>query len=361
MADELEPVVSAEAARGLELMDVYTSKVEAKRASDLLKVLVAAGDQRHLHHLKRIRQSTCGDGNERELSVILCTADVPFEEQSSALRSIAVAFELKPTIARVPRHGPVTKDQYAAWRVHWPLSFTPPPPRRPMATEDVALLREHMLHAIREAVQCRVSEGAPAVAAMIVAPDFRSRLAVISSPIAPAPGQGAWSRNPLQHAVMRAIEEVGVHNHERQRDRPGVRTAASPRQSFPTGNYLASGCIAVMTCEPCAMCAMALLHSRIKCAVYAVEDPANGALGSAFRLHTERGLNHHFEVYRGLLREEARFAKVAPACLLADDRGHADAASNAACESAPACVHAAAPHGMPPIATTGGGGRSPVR
>ena len=52
------------------------------------------------------------------------------------------------------------------------------------------------------------------------------------------------------------------------------------------------------THEPCTMCAMALLHSRIRTVVYKHPDPAHGALGSKYKLHAKASLNHSFAVYR---------------------------------------------------------------
>lgn len=50
--------------------------------------------------------------------------------------------------------------------------------------------------------------------------------------------------------------------------------------------------------EPCAMCAMALVHSRVRRVVYCLPDPRFGALGSRYRLHGQRSLNHHYLVFR---------------------------------------------------------------
>lgn len=51
------------------------------------------------------------------------------------------------------------------------------------------------------------------------------------------------------------------------------------------------------------MCAMALVHSRIGRVFYGVTS-ADGALGSKFKIHTQKDLNHRFEVYRGVLSRE---------------------------------------------------------
>lgn len=61
--------------------------------------------------------------------------------------------------------------------------------------------------------------------------------------------------------------------------------------------YLLSGCIAILAREPCVMCAMALLHSRIDAVVYMERNEVSGALGSNCFLHSIDSLNHHFPVY----------------------------------------------------------------
>lgn len=61
--------------------------------------------------------------------------------------------------------------------------------------------------------------------------------------------------------------------------------------------YLLSGCTAILSHEPCVMCAMALLHSRIDAVVYLERNEVSGALGSNCFLHSIDSLNHHFPVF----------------------------------------------------------------
>ncbi|CAH3150231.1 unnamed protein product [Porites lobata] len=70
--------------------------------------------------------------------------------------------------------------------------------------------------------------------------------------------------------------------------------------------YLCTGYDLYVTREPCVMCAMALVHSRIRRVFYGCSDNVLGALGSRYKIHTQTGLNHHFEVFSGLLEEECR-------------------------------------------------------
>lgn len=51
---------------------------------------------------------------------------------------------------------------------------------------------------------------------------------------------------------------------------------------------------------------MALVHSRIRRVFYGCSDNVLGALGSRYKIHTQTGLNHHFQVFSGLLEEECR-------------------------------------------------------
>jgi tRNA(adenine34) deaminase len=71
------------------------------------------------------------------------------------------------------------------------------------------------------------------------------------------------------------------------------------------GNYRLLGTTLYVTLEPCAMCAMALVHARIKRVVYAAADPKTGACGSVFDLIADARHNHRIEVQGGLLGEQA--------------------------------------------------------
>ena len=70
-------------------------------------------------------------------------------------------------------------------------------------------------------------------------------------------------------------------------------------------NYRLPACTLYVTLEPCAMCAMALLHARFKRVVFAATDPKTGAAGSVANLFAEPRLNHHTSVLGGVLAEPA--------------------------------------------------------
>ena len=90
------------------------------------------------------------------------------------------------------------------------------------------------------------------------------------------------SRDPTAHAEVRALRE------------------ASARLE----NYRLVGCDLYVTLEPCAMCAGAIMHARIRRVIYGAADPKTGACGSVVDLFAERRLNHHTEVTSGVLAAE---------------------------------------------------------
>jgi tRNA(adenine34) deaminase len=69
------------------------------------------------------------------------------------------------------------------------------------------------------------------------------------------------------------------------------------------GNYRLPECELYVTLEPCAMCAMALMHARLRRVVYGAPDPKTGAAGSVLDLFAQRQLNHHTQVQGGVLAE----------------------------------------------------------
>ena len=70
-------------------------------------------------------------------------------------------------------------------------------------------------------------------------------------------------------------------------------------------NYRLPGCTLYVTLEPCAMCAMALMHARLDRVVFAAHDPKTGAAGSVVDLFGHARLNHHTVVQGGLMAEPA--------------------------------------------------------
>jgi tRNA(adenine34) deaminase len=78
-----------------------------------------------------------------------------------------------------------------------------------------------------------------------------------------------------------------------------MRAAAQALQS-----YRLLGTTLYVTLEPCAMCAGAMVHARVKRLVFAATDPRAGAAGSIFNIAQHSALNHRLEIVGGVMAEE---------------------------------------------------------
>lgn len=72
------------------------------------------------------------------------------------------------------------------------------------------------------------------------------------------------------------------------------------------GPYLCTGYWTFLLMEPCPLCAMALLHSRILRIFYGISNKTTGVLGTKTILHAVPGLNHRYQVWSGVLEQECQ-------------------------------------------------------
>lgn len=88
-------------------------------------------------------------------------------------------------------------------------------------------------------------------------------------------------------------------------------TAHAEMEVIREANQLVQGwrllnCTMYVTIEPCAMCAGAMVNSRIERLVYGSTEPRSGAIESLFNVVNHKLLNHHMEVRAGVLEDECR-------------------------------------------------------
>ena len=70
------------------------------------------------------------------------------------------------------------------------------------------------------------------------------------------------------------------------------------------GDWRLNECDLYVTKEPCAMCAGALVHVRMRRVIFGCADERSGAAGGAMNLLQMENLNHRCEITAGVLREE---------------------------------------------------------
>lgn len=145
-----------------------------------------------------------------------------------------------------------------------------------MSQDDQATLDERwMRHAFALAERAQGEYDEIPVGAVLVGADGRLL------------GEG-WNRNILDHDPSAHAEIVAMREAGRA-----------------LGNHRLVGSTLYVTLEPCAMCAMALVHARVARVVYGAADPKTGACGSVFDLLADARHNHRVQVSGGVLGEEA--------------------------------------------------------
>ncbi|MDU0810603.1 MAG: tRNA adenosine(34) deaminase TadA [Burkholderia sp.] len=69
-------------------------------------------------------------------------------------------------------------------------------------------------------------------------------------------------------------------------------------------NYRMPECELYVTLEPCLMCAGVIIHSRISRVVFGAKNPKTGACGSVIDVFSDKKINHHTVLVRGVLADE---------------------------------------------------------
>jgi tRNA(adenine34) deaminase len=92
---------------------------------------------------------------------------------------------------------------------------------------------------------------------------------------------------------------IGLNDPSAHAEMLAMRSAAQT-----VSNYRLLDTTLYVTLEPCAMCAGAMVHARVKRLVYAATDPRAGAAGTIFNITQHEALNHRLEVLGGVMAEE---------------------------------------------------------
>ncbi|XP_048390039.1 probable inactive tRNA-specific adenosine deaminase-like protein 3 [Stegostoma tigrinum] len=330
---EVMPVLSDEKLCEVELVEAFAAPIiNKKQTSYLIKQLASLYPLNNLPHIKRVR--TCRDKSDHPLEIIICLLrDIPnrklslsdlFREGKADGIGLGEPFQVK-----IPAYQPLTRFQFETASQHWPTTFrenkqvTDALQGHLFNTEEKAKMQTFMEKAI-EVANFGKKMGMEPVGAVIVNPATDEIVAV---------GHDCRNGpNPLLHAVMVCIDLVaygqggGAFNHNKYpycyfktvESFPGDYAINIGKSLLPSDDrslrgttvnglpYICTGYDLYVSREPCVMCAMALVHSRIRRVFYATPSP-DGALGTKYKIHTKKDLNHHYDVFKGLMEDECQF------------------------------------------------------
>uniref|UniRef100_UPI003AAFCC75 probable inactive tRNA-specific adenosine deaminase-like protein 3 isoform X1 n=2 Tax=Centroberyx gerrardi TaxID=166262 RepID=UPI003AAFCC75 len=313
------PVLSDEQSQDTELIEAFAAPItDKKQTSRIVKELNSLYPLPGLQHIKRVR--ACKEkAGPHPLEVIVClVSDAPDSEKPVSIDSLLPSGRVRhdglgqPFVVQVPACPPLTRPQFELASKHWPTSFhedkqvTVALSGELFSPAQKARMREYMAAAVA-AARAGKESGTEAVGAVVVDPKTERVVAV---------GHDCRGDHPLHHAVMVCVDLVargqggGAYSFDKY---PACRFTSSTPTSETLQDvavakedgqpYICTGYDLYVTREPCVMCAMALVHSRIGRVFYGTAS-ADGAFGTKYKIHTQKDLNHRFEVFKGVLSKQ---------------------------------------------------------
>lgn len=281
--------------------------IDRKETSRLVKDLCIAYPIPELIHLKRV--STKKVENECKIEILL----LPVKEVNK-LKNIQLNEQVPietildeninrnglsrhAVVCSVPKSAPLTRAQYEAAASLWATQFHEDKYISRILNDTLFTFKDkkRMENYMKRAIEAGINAKSP-VGALVVNPTTDEIICIAID---------LRKNHPLQHATMVAIDLVAKSQGGGAWNMNDLNLYFKKDYSTSPVPYLCTGYELYVTREPCIMCAMALVHSRIKRVFYGCAT-SWGKLGSSLKLHTQNGLNHHYEVWKGVLGEQCQ-------------------------------------------------------
>ena len=315
-----------------------------KNASAVLKYLTEHYRLDGLHHVKRVRKVA---GEKDSLQVLLFVGiphlhlDLIQKQKDLCDAKTISQLDLLPkhlldmlqnfAFVKVATRAPLTRAQFEFSKAFWPVSFHEDKAITALvecslfSRNELTAIEKHMKLALKVAWKGRSLDRNCCRGAVVVEPKSNTVIACAFDLINVDLTSNKQVSHPLHHAVMVAIDLVakaqggGAYDYGKyltlQPSDAGDlyynslfyqnSLQSTSNSCDKSSHYICTKLNIYVTVEPCVMCSMALLHSRISRVFYGVPC-SGGGLGSAFKIHAQKQFNHKFQVFKGVLAEDCK-------------------------------------------------------
>ncbi|KAI0081582.1 hypothetical protein K474DRAFT_1249490 [Panus rudis PR-1116 ss-1] len=278
---------------------------DRKQIGPMLKWIRQSGlEDPSTSHLKRVRKNQATNTSTLLLSLASLTTVIPPFPENISLP--------EPYTTQVPKTAALTVTSLKVKTSLWPTVYAP---KRKGEMEDWSKGRvkwawEAMKVVAAKARGVKQNGELPFVAYIPVPYDAETREATQMHRAMTAYDTRVSACHPLRHAVMNLVRAVA-----------DLRASSDP-ETLPTTDQVANGTIAsnspdrqngshylltsltvFLSHEPCIMCGMALLHSRVKEIFYLIPMEKTGGCGSVACVPKLEGVNHRYAISRWKIGE----------------------------------------------------------
>lgn len=276
---------------------VWTVDIDArdsKQLVDFIRHFTQPNDPVPLMHVKRIKKK---NAEKKILCVLICSVEMTREklEVASFLEKEVpnLKYSNLESTECVPRHAAPTKELAVEWsNKYWPLTWYGNPNDQILNDyvfnmDMIKFLLETISSRSRE--ELRKGNRFPIVTAFVNPNDTKNPIIVVDE-------RDHHDHTLLDHSIMSGIRSVAQREAER-------RYQVEKGEKEDTESvYLCLNFDVYTTHEPCSMCSMALIHSRVKRCIFLQPMHETGCLktesGNGYCMHNNRKLNSKYEAFQ---------------------------------------------------------------